>query len=205
MSMVMLSAAFLVGGCATSTDSYMPPPERGDIQNSKVVPQPFDHVWDQLVRKLSSDFFVINNIDKNSRLINLSFSAQRPSEYVDCGNTTRSFTNAQGTRNYSYNTADSAIFAYANPQGQVFNVNRRTRLEGRTNIYVAPEGVGTLVTVNTKYVLNLDMEAFTLDGRPAGRQNYVADVSTKTPGGFDQVKCRARGVIEERILSLVGD
>lgn len=203
MSVVMLSVAFLAAGCATSTEIYMPPPGSGGVTNSKVVQKPFEHVWDQLVRQLSSDFFVINNIDKSSRLINLSFSAQRPSEYVDCGQTNRSFTNAHGTRNYSYNTADSATFAFANQQGHVFNLNRRSRLEGRTNIYVAPEGPGTLVTVNTKYILNIDVEAFGLDGRPAGRQSFVADVSTKTPGGYQDIQCYARGVIEQRILSFV--
>lgn len=69
-SATIITILFLLSGCATSTVSYAPPSE-SNIQNSKQVNQPFDALWDQLIKKLSSDFFVINNIDKNSRLINL--------------------------------------------------------------------------------------------------------------------------------------
>lgn len=197
-----LGAATLATGCATSSFDYSPPSTSGEIVNTKIVNQPFDTVWDQLVRRLSSDFFVINNIEKNSRLINLSFTAQRPSDYVDCGLSTRSFTNAQGKRTFTYNAADSAMFTVASPQGIAFNSDRRTRLEGRTNIYVAPEGAGTLVTVNTKYVLSINVSLTSLDGRPAGNQTYLIDFSTKEPGG-DDVRCSARGIIERRILGFV--
>lgn len=190
----------LVSGCATSTASYSPP-VAPTVTNTKLVNKPFDTVWDTLVKELSSDFFVINNIDKNSRLINISFSAQKPSDYVDCGMSSRTFKNARGEQNYSYKTADSAVFSAANDAGHVFNFRRTSRLEGRTNIYVAPEGPGTNVTVNTKYVVSVAMIATALDGRTAGTENFTFDPSTKQSSTNGTVICVALGTIEERILS----
>lgn len=187
------------GGCATSTTNYTPPTETR-VVNTKFVNKPFDVVWDGLVKELSGDFFVINNIDKNSRLINISFSSQRPSEFVDCGITFRTFKNARGDQSYMYKTADAANFTAANDQGHVFNLRRTSRLEGRTNIYVAPEGAGTNITVNTKYVISISMAATAIDGRPAGTENFIFDPSTKQTFSNGSVTCAAMGAIEERIL-----
>lgn len=197
--LVVLSIPMLAVGCATSNFGYSPPVEP-HVENTKFVNRPFDQVWDSLVKQLSSDFFVINNIDKNSRLINISFSSQTPSEFVDCGTTSRSFTNARGTQNYVYKTADSSVFTATNNQGFAFNVRRIARLEGRTNIYVAPEGTGTNVTVNTKYVVSLTVNATGFDGRPAGTESHVFDPSTKQRFSNGDVTCYATGAIEERIL-----
>ena len=188
-----------IAGCATSTTNYAPPTET-TIVNTKFVNKPFDSVWDALVKELSGDFFVINNIDKNSRLINISFTSQSPSDFVNCGVTSRTFKNARGDQSYSYKTADSANFLAANDQGHVFNVRRTSRLEGRTNIYVAPENAGTNVTVNTKYVISVSMAATAIDGRPAGTENFTFDPSTKQTYNDGQVTCAAVGSIEERII-----
>ena len=192
-------ASLLLAGCATSTTNYTPPAEP-KIVNTKFVNKPFEAVWDSLVKELSGDFFVINNIDKNSRLINISFTSQRPSEFVDCGVTSRTFTNARGDQNYTYKTADSSNFVSTNNQGHAFSVRRNSRLEGRTNIYVTPEGSGTNITVNTKYVISLTMSATAIDGRPAGTENFIFDPSTKQSFSNGNVTCAAIGAIEERIL-----
>lgn len=199
---VLAAAGIALTGCATSTASYSPP-SVPKIENSKVVNKPFEVVWDGLVKNLSSDFFVINNIDKNSRLINLSFTSQTPSEYVDCGVTTRVFNNVRGEQRVVYKTADGAFFNEANDIGHVFAVRRATRLEGRSNIYVAPEGDGTNVTVNTKYVVNINVSVTAPDGRPAGGDNHIVDLSTKQPYDNGSLKCAATGNIESRILDAV--
>ena len=191
-------------GCATSSVNYAPPTNNQKVQNTRQIAQPFDVVWDKLVKQLSSDFFVINNIDKNSRLINLSFTAQRPSDYVDCGITSRTFKNARGDKNYSYNTADSSQFTSTNDQAHGFNVRRTAKLEGRTNIYVAPEGDGTMVSVNTKYVVNVNIKAVGFDGRPGGDENVTFDFSTKQPFN-GEISCNALGTIETRILGMAGE
>lgn len=197
--LILAATSLVIAGCATSTMNYKPPFEP-QIINTKLVNKPFDETWDALVKELSSDFFVINNIDKNSRLINLSFTSQRPSDFVDCGTSSRTLTNARGDQNYIYKTADSSDFFAANEIGHVFNVRRVSRLEGRINIYVAPENAGTNVTVNTKYIISLSTTATAIDGRPAGNQNFIFDPSTKKAFRNGEVTCAALGTIEDRIL-----
>jgi len=200
--LLILAGAMLITGCATSTSNYAPP-KIESIQNSIVVDKPFDAVWDSLVKELSSDFFVINNIDKNSRLINISFSSNRPSDFVDCGVTSRSFKNLRGDHRYVYKTADSSEFAVTNDAGIAMNVRRASKLEGRSNIYVAPEGNGTNVTVNTKYVVSVNMSGVTFDGRHVGSESFIFDPSTKQPFVGGSVTCAATGNIERRIINAV--
>jgi hypothetical protein len=184
--------------CATSTANYSPPVE-SKVINTKIVNKQFDVVWDSLVKELSSDFFVINNIDKNSRLINISFTSQRPSDFVDCGIATRTFTNVQGEQKYSYKSADTASFVATDKQGRAFSVSRTSRLEGRTNIYVAPENDKTNITVNTKYVISVGIKVTDSTGRTAS-ESAVYDPSTKQSYTNGSVTCVAIGTLEDRIL-----
>ncbi|WP_460145851.1 hypothetical protein [Pseudomonas sp. S2_A02] len=200
-AIAVMGFCLLATGCATSSTDYQAPTESKTV-NTKVVDKPFDQVWDNLVRQLSSDFFVINNIDKNSRLINLSFSTQKPSEYVDCGVTTRRFGNVRGENSYVYKTADSAAFPLTDQQGHAFNITRNTKLNGRVNIYVAPASAGTSVAVNTKYVVDIVYVATNFDGKPGGGENLSLDFSTKQGYSGSEVTCYAKGSLENRILEM---
>ncbi|MFR0673175.1 hypothetical protein ACLUUI_05700 [Enterobacterales bacterium AW_CKDN230030176-1A_HGKHYDSX7] len=198
----LVAIAVSVAGCATSSIDYRPP-SGTSIVNTKKVSKDFDKAWDDLVRQLSSDFFVINNIDKSSRLINVSFSSSRPSEYIDCGSTTRKFTNARGEQVYNYLPADSSQFAVVNKQHVAFNAVRTTKLEGRVNVYVAPNGGATDISVNTKYVFTVDFNAVGFDGSPGGTQKAIFDFSTKSPHSSPELTCFAKGTLESKILDMV--
>lgn len=192
----------LLSGCATSSVDYRAPSSQG-VSNTKEIDIPFDKAWDSLVRQLSSDFFVINNIDKNSRLINLSFSTQKPSEFVDCGVTNRVFENGRGKRNYSYAAADSSEFNVTNDKSMAFSMSRRTKLEGRVNIYLAPAGSGTSIAVNSKYALQINWSAVGFDGAPGGSGANSFDFSTKQGYSAPELTCYAKGTLERRILDMV--
>lgn len=198
---VLLLAVGTLAGCASSSMDYSPPASPA-IANTRSVSTDFEKSWDELVRQLSSDFFIINNIDKSSRLINVSFSASRPSEYVDCGSTSRKFSNARGEQVYNYVTADSAKFATTN-QNAAFNVIRDTKLEGRVNIYVAPGKGGTDISVNTKYVFTVNAKIYGFDGSSATLNPTTIDFSTKSPYASPDLTCYAKGTLEARILDMV--
>lgn len=194
--------AMSVTGCATSTQDYTPPAKQA-FENSRHINKPFEVVWNNLVRQASSDFFVINNIDKDSRLMNLSFSSSKPSEYVDCGRSRRTFDNARGKQTFEYEAADSARFIITNPQHHAFHANRKTEVSGRVNIYIAPEGDGTLVSVNGKYVLPVTVSyAAFAGGAPAGQDKFEFNFSTKQPYSADGITCYSKGVIERRLLDM---
>jgi|KBSMisStaDraftv2_1062788.scaffolds.fasta_scaffold351824_1 hypothetical protein len=202
LAMAGLAVCF-VSGCATTTDYT--PPGRVAVTNSIKVERPFDAVWDQMVKELSGDFFVINNIDKNSRIINISFTSNKPSDYVDCGRTARTSSGLFTGGPTQYDTADSSSYYTNDAIGRAYTVRRTTRLEGRTNIYVAPEGQSTNVVVNTKYVLGLNTVVTAYDGRVTGQNSKTIDFSTKAPAlpTPNDAGCSTKGVIEGKILSFV--
>lgn len=157
-------AVFLFTGCATqgtSTASYNPG-SASKATNEKTLNRPQSVVWDELVRELSKSFFVINNIERESRIINVSFNTNSPEQYVDCGRTTRTYAEGGKVETYNYGVAERSMYKVAaqkqsNPSFKQYAIiNRDTSLDGRANIYVAPDTGNpgrTVVSVNTRYIL----------------------------------------------------
>lgn len=200
---IILAIPFVLTGCATSSINYIPPHEV-TIINQIHIDDDFDRVWNRLVKNLASDFFVINNIEKSSRIINVSFSTTKPIEYVSCGESVRQFSNARGKKTYQYDPAESATYSFTNDNGHMFNAIRNSKLNGRTNIYVAPDGNGTTLSVNTKYIIDVNIKYYNGSSQYAGDDSFTFDFSTKTKyddllnGG---VVCSATGSLEQRIIS----
>jgi hypothetical protein len=197
-------ACAVFAGCASSTIAYQQPAYPKPPENEIVIAEPFDVVWDRLVKNLSADFFVINNIEKASHLINVSFSSSSPSNFVDCGETNRTFTNASGKQNYTYLTANSSFFTLTNDRGLAFNAKRKTSLDGRANIYVALDSGGTLVRVNTRYALSVDISYYQLSGEPAGNQSTSWAFNTREvfhdSEPNSQIVCVSTGFLEQKII-----
>lgn len=147
----------VLSGCARpgySTFSNIPP-SPVQLDNEVLINEPFDHVWDRLVRGLSRSFFVVNNIDKSSHLINVSFSVDNPEAYIDCGISRRTYTRGVVQKEYVYKVAESSSYMVATAEGEspvTLHIDRGTSLEGRINIYVAPQGDDTFISVNCKYI-----------------------------------------------------
>lgn len=204
---VCSSMSLVLASCASSTMEYARP-SPASVNNAVSTQESFDVLWDRLVRNLSSDFFVINNVEKASRIINVSFSTKNPEKYADCGRSFRKFINARGENVYSYDVAESSVYTFVNPANNIaFNAYRDTKLEGRANIYVASDKSGTTTNVNIKYVLTIDVKFSNLAGAPAGSQSSTIDFSTKEPfegkrgsNGADPISCRSKGVLESKIL-----
>lgn len=80
-----LLAALLVcvGGCATA-------PEYVEVERSKVIAQPFDQTWDNLVEFFATNSIGIRNIDRASGLLVAEqmygrFDTARFSDWASCG------------------------------------------------------------------------------------------------------------------------
>ena len=198
--LLVVALILVTTGCVTSSFNYTPPAIT-DVDNQIVIDDPFDEVWDRLVKNLASGFFVINNIDKNTGIINVSFSSNTPTEFVSCGVSVRKFTNDWGTQVYEYDPSSSTQYTLGNILS-VRDVVRDTRLDGRTNIYVAPSNEGgTTVSVNTKYVVDVTLSYTDVYHRPAGSENFTFDFSTKQPQvTSDGITCVAKGNVEDKIL-----
>ena len=219
--------AVMITGCATpgtSTINYAPPQNFTTIQNEIIVRKPFEAVWDSFVRELAKSFYVIK-LDKQSRVINLSFSTNTPEEYVDCGIITRTYSRGNHKRTYKYQVASASAYIVAGstgvnkelPQTAVFS--RLLSLEGGVNIFVAPEDRNTRVSVNIRYVLTSKVEGtYTTENRYGRRiqsgtipaQTFTSRFNTNQPAIVTmgtrrqplEGTCQSLGRLEKDILQL---
>lgn len=223
--------AVVLAGCAThGTNSLQyKQPGHAAIVNEAIVPAPFERVWDALVRELAKAFYVINTIDKQSRLINVTFNATEPGQFVDCGRSERKFSDGEIAQTFEYDLASHATFKVASPPHEqpMFTsrwaqITREPTLEGRANIYVEPldaDPPRTAVTVNARYMLTVKVKAEgfsrnafgTVHSRGALPEDSTTfSFHTKTVAVKDEtnpilppVMCVPKGRIEADVLAIV--
>lgn len=223
-----LLALVVLTGCATqgkNTFQYNQPTKTA-VANEVTIAAPYSKVWDVLVRDLAKSFYVINNIDKESRIVNVSFSSTEPQEFIDCGQSVRSYTEGSSVERFDYVVAGKATFKTAADQQEhpAFSnyavITRETMLEGRSNIYVAPletDPSKTTVSVNTRYVLSIKVkgEAYAkhISGNVFPRGRLPEDTSTlmfntntvgtKEQPGYPALTCSSKGKLEADVLDIV--
>ena len=212
----------LVLGCAAPGSSLRTysPPTNYQVKNELTIARPSDEVWDKLVGQLAKSFYVINNIDKASRIINLSFSSKTPELYLDCGQVHRDF-ECQGEKaTYDYELAASSSYKQVRRGTGIWNyvdtIDRSTSLEGRVNIYVAPDSGGTRISVNAKYSLSLNSSGMwetrgglASSSGPIPSETKSISLSTLeaskdnvgTPSNPIYVNCQSKGKLEQDILN----
>lgn len=228
MKAIIPFLAISISGCATqgqNTYEYI----KGDqikIVNEITVDSPYSQVWDMLVRDLAKSFYVINNIDKESRIINVSLTSTEAEQYVDCGRSSRTYTEGSRVESFNYNVASKTSFKVAAP-GQEHPsmrnyaiINREPVLDARSNIYIAPllsDPSKTTVSINTRYVITLKTkgEAFAqhVSGAIHNRGPIPEDsvilafntgtVATKEQQNAPTLFCFANGRLEEDVLSIL--
>ena len=126
--LLVITAAVYLVGC--SSISYSPPESKSGKENIVSLPVPREPFWKQFISQLSSEFFVINNLDKETGLINVSYSGD-PEKFVDCGRIKLSsedndFPASRGAHHYQQWVAL-----------KVFRIDRQMQLDGRMNIIVS--------------------------------------------------------------------
>ena len=109
-NLVIASVPLVMLGCATAAKTTFDyrEPEQTAIGNEVAVDEEFENVWNRLVGQLAKGYFVVNNIEKDSRLINVSFATSDPESYIDCGESSRTFTQGKKVENFNYKVAESA-------------------------------------------------------------------------------------------------
>lgn len=203
--MLVVGLATLMG-CAGHTSYIRPiPPSAGT--NVKIVDHPREAVWNASVPELGKQFFVINNLDKSSGLINISYSGD-PEKYVDCGQISSYVRNAQGERTYQFPGA-RAQQSYEILDTYLYEIQRKMNLEGRVNLIFEKMDSGqTRVTANTRYVLTKQTNVQQLGG---GSQNFLdtltfnsgASASFPPNKNGEATECTPTGQLEKDILATI--
>jgi hypothetical protein len=133
-----LLAILLFSGCGVTTPDYTAPQSSASIDKTTVaLDQSYDETWDQLINFTSSRFFAIDNYEKDSGLMTLSFSSE-PGRFVECGE-----------------ISTDGPPAYEGDYVQWFSERPATLdLDGRMNLNVREAGENeTEVDVNVRYVV----------------------------------------------------
>lgn len=222
----------LIQGCTSTgtTITQYQEPTPTHVKNSIVVQKDAETVWNELVKGLTNSFFVINNIAKDSRIINLSFSTDDADTYIDCGVDTytstmngkeyeRSYAIADDNTTESVSTYNTGVPLVPTSLAKI-HIKRDVDIDGRINIYVAPETPNTtVVKVNAVYSVSCDADMVANFYGWGATQNKVLNTKREhselwdlqarttsagdTYAGDEKVKCVPTGVLEKTILDLV--
>lgn len=209
---LLLVGTTLLAGCASTQYSVQPPAPISEYNKTKEIARPKDAVWDDAVAALGQRFFVINNLEKSSGLVNVSYSGD-PEKYVDCGTVTV-VTKGPGGRTSTFKgaAADTIYMATAAipPYGMPapVRVRRQTSLEGRVNlIFESIDANRTRVTAATRYVLSrkISPDGNAMLQSSSDTASFNANEKGYFPASFDgrALECVSTGALESSILDLV--
>jgi hypothetical protein len=203
-----LTLVVVLAGCAGKMD-YVRPNQPQGMTNQKTIDKSREAVWNASVPELGKQFFVINNLDKSSGLINVSYSGD-PEKYVDCGRVTSYVKNARGERTYDFpGSRAQQTYEALNPAG-LFLIERKMSLEGRVNlVFEEVSPTQTKVTANTKYVIERNLAGHNLANNiPQSRHDSIsfnANGSASFPATADgrATECVSTGALEREILAVI--
>lgn len=206
--LMILGLGVFLGGCAGQV-AYIPPTNQLPGTNEKIVNKSFDEVWKTTIPALGKNFFVINNLDKDSGLVNVSYSGD-PEKYVDCGVIDSKVSNMRGKREYRFPAAKADQAYEIMSQGQLYYLQRKMNLEGRVNLVVqSVEKNKTQVTANIKYVVTRQLRvAAAAGGFPqtfSDTISFGANSGAHFSAGEQSAGtyCVANGHLEREILGIV--
>lgn len=207
--------------------SYEPPIAHRIVVET-VVDLPSDQAWDELIRRLSESSFRVATLEKASRFVSielqsssdLAANANRPTRYIDCGRTTRTFRENGETADFEYEVASSSRHRESSELADGFrvsDVDRRVELESRSTLYLQPEGKRrTRITVKARYEVRIEVSGSAVRiprdrdeaaGLPETFGPRVESIrfSTFRPGQDQRqggLTCRATGHLEHSLIAL---
>jgi hypothetical protein len=209
-TVIATAFAFILGGCAGKVEYARPSMQPSRTGNIKTLQKPREAVWSAAVPELSKRFFVINNLDKASGLINISYTGD-PERFIDCGRITSYVKNARGERTYDFSGAKaSQSYEVMNPGVGLFFIDRKMSLEGRVNlVFEEVSSTSTRVTANTRYVV---ARSQTIRNAANNIPQRVDDTISFNSGGGAlfppnaqgaSAECLSTGTLEREILEAV--
>lgn len=205
-TLIIALAAMLLTACAGKIDYIRPTATVAPGSNTKVIDKPREVVWSTAVPELGKRFFVINNLDKSSGLINISYTGD-PEKYVDCGRIISFVKNARGERTYNFAGSSAQQSYEILESGGLFFIDRRMSLEGRVNlIFEEVSANQTRITANTRYVVQR-VRAIRAAANNASQTltdsiSFNSGSSANFAGQESQAaQCAATGNLEQEILN----
>ena len=182
---------FLSSCVANNVGKYVPPnTEDTNFTNSVISNKNFDDTWTSVIDFVSGSFFNIENFEKDSGLLTLSFGSREAENFINCGDFEVSMVNGEEFKG-SYT---EYALAYLNAV-----------LEARMNINIRKiDNESTKIRINTNYVFKIFPGS-----RMQESWNFVSgdyqkkNVRGRTAGTIPTRTCKSTNFAENAILNVI--
>lgn len=184
-------------GCASVQNSTYSPPISNKYANEVVIEDTYDNTWKKLISAASQTFFAIDNFEKDSGLMTLSFSNSDIHNTIDCG---------------TFNGTKYTVH-YLSPPG-----NNTIKLNGKMNLQVQElEQNKTRIRVFARYIVDMRTRGSVYNYYTGQYQNYDYEVTysfdsnttgstyiqNNAPGTSNTRTCGPTGDIEKAVIKLI--
>lgn len=155
---ILLPIALFVSCATIDRFDYSPPSDKNSIpSHERVIQVPFDQAWSGLIEAVGKSFFAIDNFEKESGLLTLSFSTRPFSQAVDGGHLWVKFDDSETVAGRAFwlgvrQRATKIDFDgnYADWVEQYLSGD----MHGRMNIVLRKQSESTTrITINTRFVI----------------------------------------------------
>jgi len=200
-------------------------PNMKTIKNDIYIEEAFETVWNRVVKNIAKSFFKINNIDKDSRIISISYTIPDYRTYIDCGRSVINITDHRNRKEtFAFIDASDTnyvtVCTYEHELKHDFVVlplknfiTRNVYLEGIANYYLAPKKDGTNIYINARLIIKVieKIETVYFDGFGIfshARNNTTSNMCIADTNNYcyiDYMKCCSTGKLEEFLLSFVNE
>ena len=199
-----LVMTILLSSCAVEKEKltenigkYVPPNiDDTDFKNSTISNKSFDETWNSLIDFVNDSFFKIENLEKDSGLLTLSFGSKEAEKFIDCGDFeyTLFFTGEEFKGSY-IDYAKSGLLAV---------------LEAKMNINIEKiDNQSTKISLNTNYTYSTQHALGYYD--PKLNQTYsfesggyqTIDVINPIKGSIPTRTCKSTNFAEKAIFNLL--
>ena len=201
LSLVMI---ILLSSCAVekkklteNVGKYVPPNiDNTNFENSVITNKNFDETWTSLTDFVNDSFFKIENLNKDSGLLTLSFGLKEPENFIDCGDFeyTLFFTGEEFKGSY-IDYVKSGLLAV---------------LEAKMNINIQKiDNESTKININTNYTFSTQHALGYYDPKLNQTYSFVSggyqtiDVINPIKGSIPTRTCKSTNFAENAIFNII--
>ena len=197
MTIFLWSCAIEKEKLTENVGKYVPPNiDNTNFKNSLITNKNYDETWTSVNDFVNDSFFKIENLDKDSGLLTLSFGSKEPENFIDCGDFeyTLFFTGEEFKGSY-IDYVKSGLLAV---------------LEAKMNINIQKiDNESTKISINTNYTFSTQHALGYYDPKLNQTYSFVSggyqtiDVINPISGSIPTRTCKSTNFAENAILNVI--
>ena len=197
MTILLFSCAVEVEKLTENVGKYVPPNiDDTNFKNTETTNKNFDETWTSVIDFVNDSFFKIENLEKDSGLLTLSFGSKEAENFIDCGDFeyTLFFTGEEFKGSY-IDYAKSGLMAV---------------LEAKMNINIQKiDNESTKISINTNYTFSTQHALGYYDPKLNQTYSFVSggyqkiNVINPISGSIPTRTCKSTNFAENAIFNVI--